>query len=165
MAEGEAKYEAARARKAEAVLSDFKEEARDFEYFRSAMANDYCALVNAIGVNMDAPPAVLDDVRRLGISAQANADLKREADRMRAELDELRESFDANHGVHCLRVLRRAEAEADRMRRALAELVRIQKRKRAEGPYVGYDRERVAAWAAAAAALSHQADDEGAVRP
>ncbi|HRE42773.1 MAG TPA: hypothetical protein PKY87_02255 [Terricaulis sp.] len=139
-AEGEAKYEAARAAKAEAVLADYKEEARDFEHFRSGMARDYCALVEAIGVDMDAPPAVLDAVRRLGISAQAIADLKREADRMRGALEpfaELDKNASSDGSLHFER-----SAKDDDSRLAYIRVGDVRR---------------------ARAALSHQADDAGAV--
>lgn len=83
----EARYERARADKAVAQLEATKADFRDFADTRELMARDYCALVDALGVDMDAPPAVLHGVRRHGLSLSALNTAREEARALREALE------------------------------------------------------------------------------
>ena len=85
----EARYERARADKAVAQLQSVRAEFHDWDNTRDAMVRDYCALVDALGVDMDAPPAVLDDVRRHGLSLSAFNAAREEARALREALDQI----------------------------------------------------------------------------
>lgn len=88
----EARYERARADKAVAQLEATKADFRDFADTRELIVRDYCALVDALGVDMDAPPAVLDAVRRHGLSLSALNAARKEARALREALAKAHEA-------------------------------------------------------------------------